>query len=129
MSPAPMRGMFVVTVCADVVSVGISRLARRGQGLAATLARGPRIALQGLGVLVQGLGVLVRALVAAVRGLAFWTAVLLPLAYLPLFAVGTVGGRDLVVVWQLIGINVVALLVGHLHGDGDGIGQELDEVR
>jgi hypothetical protein len=49
---------------------------------------------------------------ATVRTLAFWLAVVLPLAYLPLLADGITGG-ELVPFVALLAANVVALLLGH----------------
>ncbi|WP_152040934.1 hypothetical protein [Salinigranum salinum] len=49
---------------------------------------------------------------ATVRTLAFWLAVVLPLAYLPLLAGGITGG-ELVPFVALLAANVVALLLGH----------------
>lgn len=98
--------MIVVTLCAGVVSLGIGRLPLGREGPVTRAVRG---------------------LETAVRGLAFWTAVLLPLAYLPLFVVGVSGTADLVVIGQLVAINVVALLVGHVY-DGVFV-QGFEETR
>jgi hypothetical protein len=49
---------------------------------------------------------------ATVRTFAFWLAVVLPLAYLPLLADGITGG-ELVPFVALLAANVVALLLGH----------------
>jgi hypothetical protein len=51
---------------------------------------------------------------AAVRAVAFWLAVVLPVAYLPLVADG-VAGSELVPFVTLLAANVVALTVGHDH--------------
>lgn len=48
-------------------------------------------------------------LVTAVRGLAFWTAALLPFAYVPLL-VGHPSGELL---GSVLAVHVVALVVGH----------------
>lgn len=100
-----MRGMYVVTVCVDAVSFGIRRLAPGGQGLVPWLVGG---------------------LATAVRTLAFWTAVLLPLAYLPLYLAGDPRVTSVVAIGQLIALNVVALLLGHCH-DG-AVGQGFDRA-
>jgi hypothetical protein len=55
-----------------------------------------------------------RAVVAPLRALSFWTAVLLPLAYLPLLAGGLTAGEGSVLA-ALVLANVVALLLGHDH--------------
>jgi hypothetical protein len=51
----------------------------------------------------------------AIRAVAFWTAVLLPLAYLPLFLAGVAGAVDPVVVAAVVVIHAVAVVVGHVH--------------
>jgi hypothetical protein len=48
------------------------------------------------------------------RRVAFWTAVLLPLTYLPLLA-GTVSEGELTLLVALFAINVGCLLAGHSH--------------
>lgn len=55
-----------------------------------------------------------RAVVAPIRALAFWTAVLLPLAYLPLLAGGLTGAETSVLAALLVA-NALALAVGHDH--------------
>jgi len=55
--------------------------------------------------------------VATVRAAAFWVAVLLPLAYLPLLA-GLSGGVAADTVLGLAALHATALLVGHVH---DGV--------
>jgi len=62
----------------------------------------------------------------AVRAVAFWTAVLLPLAYLPLLFAGVVGAVDPVGLVALVGVHAVAVLVGHVH-DG-GLAERLDRA-
>jgi uncharacterized RDD family membrane protein YckC len=52
------------------------------------------------------------AATTTVRAVAFWVAVVLPLAYLPLLADG-VGGGELVPFGVLLAANLVALAVGH----------------
>ncbi len=60
-----------------------------------------------------------RFLLAPVRGVAFWSAILLPLTYLPLLFVdvpASIGfGADVHLVALLIALNVVAFLLGHEH--------------
>jgi len=46
---------------------------------------------------------------------AFWTAVLLPLAYVPLVVAGFSPVVDLSVFGKLVALNVVALVVGQFH--------------
>jgi hypothetical protein len=62
----------------------------------------------------------------AVRAVAFWTAVLLPLAYLPLFLAGVAGAVDSVVVATVVALHAVAVLVGHVH-DGE-LADGLDRI-
>ena len=50
----------------------------------------------------------------AVRALGFWLAVALPLAYLPLLSLPAVGG-DPGLLAGAVGVNLVALAVGHGH--------------
>lgn len=100
-----MRGTSLVTVCTRVVATGFRRLGLGGHGLLSKLVGG---------------------LTTAVRGLAFWTAVLLPLAYLPLLLVGDSRVTDVAVIGQLVALNVLALLLGHFH-DG-AIGQGFDDA-
>ena len=50
-----------------------------------------------------------------VRALAFWLAVVLPFAYLPLLAGGIGTEADLFTFAGLVAANAVALLVGHGH--------------
>lgn len=59
--------------------------------------------------------VAIRKARAFVCGAAFWTAVLLPLAYLPLVATGFSPLLDLPVLGSLVALNVVALVVGQFH--------------
>jgi len=54
-------------------------------------------------------------LVAPLQFLAFWTAVTLPFLYLPLL-VGGLNGQQATVFVGLLSLNVVALLLGHEHG-------------
>lgn len=49
-----------------------------------------------------------------VRAVAFWTAALLPLAYLPLLATGFVAANPGAFA-ALVAVNVVALVAGHGH--------------
>lgn len=51
-------------------------------------------------------------LLGPVRAAAFWSAVALPLVYLPLVASGTVWDRPLAFC-TLLALNVVAFLAGH----------------
>ena len=71
------------------------------------------------------LGALLARFGVVVRGAAFWTAAVLPLAYLPLVLVAPVTAADLWLLATLLPVNVLALVVGHGHGDvvlppGDG---------
>ena len=60
---------------------------------------------------------LARALTAA-RAVAFWTAVLLPLAYPPLFLAGVTGVVDPLALVALVALHAVAVFTGHVHDDG-----------
>lgn len=51
-----------------------------------------------------------------VTAAAFWTAVVLPVAYVPLLLVGPVGGERALLVAALLAMNAIALVVGHPHG-------------
>lgn len=55
---------------------------------------------------------LAATVLAPVRAAAFWTAVALPLAYLPLLATGAVWDRPLAFC-TLLALNAAAALVGH----------------
>ena len=48
------------------------------------------------------------------RALSFWTAVLLPPAYLPLVANG-LGNGEMSVLISLVAVNAAALVIGHGH--------------
>lgn len=50
-----------------------------------------------------------------VRALAFWTAVVLPFAHLPLLAGGIGTESELLAFAGLVAANAIALLVGHDH--------------
>ena len=52
---------------------------------------------------------------APLRFVGFWLAVALPFLYLPLLVGGLSGGQTQVFV-GLLGLNVLALLVGHSYG-------------
>lgn len=54
---------------------------------------------------------------ALVEVVAFWAAVVLPFAYLPLLAIGAAGPRTL---GPLFVANLVAYAVGRDHATGDG---------
>lgn len=53
-------------------------------------------------------------MLAPVRATAFWSAVMLPLIYLPLVATGLVWNRPMAF-GALLVLNAVAFLVGHGH--------------
>lgn len=52
------------------------------------------------------------SLVGALKRLAFWAAVVLPLAYLPLLS-SPVDTEQTLVLLGLVAVNVVCLLIGH----------------
>lgn len=55
------------------------------------------------------------ALRASIRQASFWAAILLPVVYLPLLSgLGTQTGH---IVIGLLGLNLIALFVGHSHND------------
>jgi hypothetical protein len=49
-------------------------------------------------------------------GTAFWTAVALPLAYVPVLVRGHSTGLDPLTVAPLLAVHVVAIVVGQYHG-------------
>lgn len=49
------------------------------------------------------------------RAAAFWSAVVLPVAYLPMVADGFDGGREVALFVTLLAAHTVALSVGHDH--------------
>lgn len=51
---------------------------------------------------------------ATIRRVSFWSAILLPLVYLPLLA-GGMGAQNGSIIIGLIGLNLLALLAGHNH--------------
>lgn len=53
------------------------------------------------------------------RGVGFWTAILLPVVYVPMVLLGNSWMVDLVNFSKVIGLHVLFLLVGRGHG-GDG---------
>lgn len=57
-----------------------------------------------------------RRFFVVVRGLAFWTAILLPMLYLPPLLLGHPTIVDPPVLGTLLGVNVGAIVVGHGHG-------------
>jgi hypothetical protein len=58
------------------------------------------------------------ALVEPVRAAAFWTAITLPLVYVPMLATGAIGEHP-VALLALIALNAVAFVVGHEHNQPD----------
>ena len=48
-----------------------------------------------------------------VQAVAFWTAAVLPLSYLPLLFVGSSRFATIPLIGKLVSLNVLALLVGH----------------
>jgi len=51
---------------------------------------------------------------ATIRRVSFWSAILLPLVYLPLLS-GGLGSQTGNIVIGLLALNLIALLVGHNH--------------
>ena len=58
------------------------------------------------------------ALRATVRGMSFWSAILLPLVYLPLLS-GGLGSQTGLIVVGLLGLHLIALFVGHNHSNSN----------
>lgn len=50
-----------------------------------------------------------------IQGVSFWTAVVLPFVYLPVLVLGGATSSPMTLVSTAIGLNVVALLLGHRH--------------
>lgn len=66
-----------------------------------------------LSTCVAAAGAVVRGFATVVQGIAFWTAALLPLVYVPLLFVD-LGVVDFpVAIEAMVGLHVVALVVGH----------------
>jgi hypothetical protein len=65
----------------------------------------------------DALRALVSLVLAPLRAVAFWTAALLPFAYLPLLATGTATARPAAFA-ALLAVNAVAFVVGHGHNRG-----------
>jgi hypothetical protein len=63
-----------------------------------------------------GLTIIGRISVTAVRGLAFWTAALLPIVYIPLMVMEHWLLGNPVVFGKLVMINLIALVLGHGYG-------------
>ncbi len=56
----------------------------------------------------------VSQLLTPARAIAFWTAIALPFGYLPLFALEMIELSP-VTFFGLLGLNMIALIVGHPH--------------
>lgn len=56
---------------------------------------------------------LYRGLLAIVRGVAFWTAILLPIVFFALLVAGSPRLTSPTALAKLLGLNVGALVVGH----------------
>ncbi|MFP4628137.1 MAG: hypothetical protein ACLFMX_04020 [Halobacteriales archaeon] len=56
-----------------------------------------------------------RRMRAAIRAAAFWSAVVLPVLHLPLLAAGLRTRAEVVVFVALLGLNLLAVYVGHGH--------------
>lgn len=61
-----------------------------------------------------------RQVAVIVQGVAFWTAVVLPLVWLSLLLVPLPSGADLWVIGTLIVLNAAALVVGHGYSGTSG---------
>jgi len=73
---------------------------------------------QNVSVVADSLTALMRrgsvAFWSTVRRVSFWSAILLPLVYLPLLS-GGMGAQTGYIIIGLLGLNLLALLVGHNH--------------
>ena len=67
--------------------------------------------------LVETLSAQFRAtpLTTPIEMVSFWLAIALPFLYLPLLVTGVTSNGELLSILVLLGLNVVALLVGHGH--------------
>lgn len=65
---------------------------------------------------VDALPSALRHALVALRAVAFWTAILLPVLYLPPLLVGHPLVVDPPMLGTLLGVNVGAIVVGHGHG-------------
>lgn len=63
----------------------------------------------------RGVGRALELGLVALQVVAFWLAVLLPAVYLPVLAAAGVGVVDPMPALSLVGLHLVALLVGHRH--------------
>lgn len=61
-----------------------------------------------------------RRFAAVVRRLAFWTAIVLPVLYLPPLIAGPATTAELSLLGGLIGLHVAAIVVGHDYGTDSG---------
>jgi hypothetical protein len=57
--------------------------------------------------------------VSIVRGVAFWVAVIIPVAYLPILVTGLSTLAEVSILAHLFGINALALVLGHGHAETD----------
>jgi hypothetical protein len=58
-----------------------------------------------------------RSVLKPVRVLGFWSAVALPFLHIPLLLTGLDSGAETFAFLALFAMNVLALVVGHSHGD------------
>lgn len=70
-----------------------------------------------LTVFAVALSLLVHGSVSFVQGIAFWTSVVLPMAYVPLLVVNFPAVSDPFTVAQLTALNVALLVLGHGYGN------------
>lgn len=54
-------------------------------------------------------------LIRPIEAIAFWTAVVLPFLYIPLLIVGLESTAELATFLVLVGLNIVAFVIGHPH--------------
>lgn len=55
-----------------------------------------------------------RPVATSLRSVAFWAGIVLPVVFVPLLY-GGVGGRQLLLFFGLVALNVVCLVLGHGH--------------
>ncbi len=70
----------------------------------------------------------IRSVEQFVQTVAFWTATILPIGYLPLLALGPSRFVSLPVLGQIVSINAIALLLGHGHQNESDDTADTDET-
>jgi hypothetical protein len=65
-----------------------------------------------------------RRAVTSIQSVAFWTAVLIPFAYVPLLVTGLSTLGEGLLMAQLVTVNAVALVLGHDHAEDIPVGPD-----